>query len=235
MSKRTIVIAGGAHGIGLAVARAAAAQGDEAIIVDRVPPSGTVDARFVRVDLSSARQADEALGSLVKSEDRIDALVVAAGRAANGALGDRPAHEWSEHLSNDVLSVVVPARVLLPALIQTGRDYGVADIVVVGSIAGDTAFKNAVVYGAGSAARNSFGEQLRVELRHENVRVRSIHLGYVRTRAIEAIKPTVLESPFADTPLTPEDVSVVIMHELDQPAHVSTHDIVLVPTRQGWA
>ena len=29
-----------------------------------------------------------------------------------------------------------------------------ADIVVVGSIAGDTAFKNAVVYGAGSAARN---------------------------------------------------------------------------------
>ena len=51
----------------------------------------------------------------------------------------------------------------------------------------------------------------------------------------EAIKPTVLESPFADTPLTPEDVSVVIMHELDQPAHVSTHDIVLVPTRQGWA
>ncbi|RRR25928.1 SDR family NAD(P)-dependent oxidoreductase, partial [Streptococcus anginosus] len=170
-----------------------------------------------------------------KSEDRIDALVVAAGRAANGALGDRPAHEWSEHLSNDVLSVVVPTRVMLPALIQTRRDYGVADIVVIGSIAGDTAFKSAVVYGAGSAARNSFGEQLRVELRHENVRVRSIHLGYVRTRAIEAIKPTVLESPFADTPLTPEDVSAVIMHELDQPAHVSTHDIVLVPTLQGWA
>ena len=86
MTTRTIVVAGGSSGIGLAVAQKAVADGWRTIIVDRQEPIELVDATFFHCDLLDNDSAHQVLDGIVRDQERIDALVISAGGAMNGRL-----------------------------------------------------------------------------------------------------------------------------------------------------
>lgn len=122
-------------------------------------------------------------------------------------------------------------RTLLPALREAARTRGVADIIVIGSVASDVAFEHAAVYVATAAARNALGEQLRVD----RVRSRTMAIGFVETSATEGREIPAVTEGIAASPLHPEDVAEIVHHELNLPAGVTVRDIEVVPTSQGWA
>ena len=79
MTTRTIVVAGGSSGIGLAVAQKAVADGWRTIIVDRQEPIEPVDATFFHCDLLDNDSAHQVLDGIVRDQERIDALVISGG------------------------------------------------------------------------------------------------------------------------------------------------------------
>lgn len=235
MNPRTIVVTGGASGIGLAIAHRAVADGWNTIIVDRQAPLTEIDARAVRCDLKDADATHEALERIVRQEGAVDALVTSAGGMLGGPFDSRQAEEWVADMNTDVATVLRAARLLLPALRQAAEVRGAADIIVIGSIASDVAFEHAAVYGATAAARNALGEQLRVELRGDRVRSRTIAIGYVETVATKGRYIPAVTERIASAPLYPEDIATIVHHQLNLDHNVIVRDIEVVPTAQGWA
>ena len=235
MTTRTIVVAGGSSGIGLAVAQKAVADGWRTIIVDSQEPIELVDATFFHCDLLDNDSAHQVLDGIVRDQERIDALVISAGGAMNGRLESKTMEEWDNYYSNDALLVLRTTRILLPRLRETAERYGIADIVVMGSIAGTTAFENAAVYGSISAARNALGEQLRLELRGERIRARTIATGYVETPLTKRMSMNAVTEQMGQDPLRPRDIAEIVHHGINLPPEVTVHNIVVVPTKQGWA
>lgn len=235
MTTRTIVVAGGSSGIGLAVAQKAVADGWRTIIVDRQEPIEPVDATFFHCDLLDNDSAHQVLDGIVRDQERIDALVISAGGAMNGRLESKTMEEWDNYYSNDTLLVLRATRILLPRLRETAERYGIADIVVMGSIAGTTAFEDAAVYGSIAAARNALGEQLRLELRGERIRARTIATGYVETPLTKRMSMNAVTEQMGQDPLRPRDIAEIVHHGINLPPEVTVHNIVVVPTKQGWA
>lgn len=235
MTTRTIVVAGGSSGIGLAVAQKAVADGWRTIIVDRQEPIELVDATFFHCDLLDNDSAHQVLDGIVRDQERIDALVISAGGAMNGRLESKTMEEWDNYYSNDTLLVLRTIRMLLPRLRETAEHHGIADIVVMGSIAGTTAFEDAAVYGSISAARNALGEQLRLELRGERIRARTIATGYVETPLTKRMSMNAVTEQMGQDPLRPRDIAEIVHHGINLPPEVTVHNIVVVPTKQGWA
>ena len=235
MTTRTIVVAGGSSGIGLAVAQKAVADGWRTIIVDRQEPIEPVDATCFHCDLLDNDSAHQVLDGIVRDQERIDALVISAGGAMNGRLESKTMEKWDNYYSNDTLLVLRTTRILLPRLRETAERYGIADIVVMGSIAGTTAFEDAAVYGSISAARNALGEQLRLELRGERIRARTIATGYVETPLTKRMSMNAVTEQMGQDPLRPRDIAEIVHHGINLPPEVTVHNIVVVPTKQGWA
>lgn len=235
MTTRTIVVAGGSSGIGLAVAQKAVADGWRTIIVDRQEPIELVDATFFHCDLLDNDSAHQVLDGIVRDQERIDALVISAGGAMNGRLESKTMEEWDNYYSNDTLLVLRTTRMLLPRLREAAEHHGIADIVVMGSIAGTTAFEDAAVYGSISAARNALGEQLRLELRGERIRARTIATGYVETPLTKRMSMNAVTEQMGQDPLRPRDIAEIVHHGINLPPEVTVHNIVVVLTKQGWA
>ena len=235
MTTRTIVVAGGSSGIGLAVAQKAVADGWRTIIVDSQEPIELVDATFFHCDLLDNDSAHQVLDGIVRDQERIDALVISAGGAMNGRLESKTMEEWDNYYSNDTLLVLRTTHMLLPRLREAAEHHGIADIVVMGSIAGTTAFEDAAVYGSISAARNALGEQLRLELRGERIRARTIATGYVETPLTKRMSMNAVTEQMGQDPLRPRDIAEIVHHGINLPPEVTVHNIVVVPTKQGWA
>ena len=235
MTTRTIVVAGGSSGIGLAVAQKAVADGWRTIIVDRQEPIELVDATFFHCDLLDNDSAHQVLDGIVRDQERIDALVISAGGVMNGRLESKTMEEWDNYYSNDTLLVLRTTHMLLPLLRESAEHHGIADIVVMGSIAGTTAFEDAAVYGSISAARNALGEQLRLELRGERIRARTIATGYVETPLTKRMSMNAVTEQVGQDPLRPRDIAEIVHHGINLSPEVTVHNIVVVPTKQGWA
>src|SRR3954471_16060910 len=87
----TVLVTGGASGLGLAVADAVATEGGTPIILDRTEsPSEHAN---LRVDLTNTRAAHDAITTLIAREP-IDGVVTAAGVDSPGALLDVELDDW---------------------------------------------------------------------------------------------------------------------------------------------
>ena len=88
----TVLVTGGASGLGVAVVQAVQEAGGRAVVLDRVEPSSGAPHRVV--DLADARAAEEAVRAVAEEEGGIDAVVTCAGTDACGQLADVPAETW---------------------------------------------------------------------------------------------------------------------------------------------
>src|SRR3954462_4075037 len=94
----TVLVTGGASGLGAAVARAVAQEGGRPLVLDRqAPEPGSVDVAdgdLGIVDLVDARAAEEAVRDLVGRAGSLDAVVTCAGTDACGRFDEVDAARW---------------------------------------------------------------------------------------------------------------------------------------------
>lgn len=235
---RTLVVTGGASGIGRAVTEQAVKDGWRVVVIDRSEcPADWTDAegtlRFFQCDLIDDAAALELLRRIVDEVGVIDALVVSTGSFERAPYGNLSIQEWDTLFKNNSLVAMHTVHTLLPGLTEAVSRRKVADIVVLSAIAGQTAFRNAVIYGSAAAATAAFANQLRIELRDQHIRVRSISPGVVRTQFFTGQVPP--DDPYYSQPLLPEDVAEVVMFTINMPEDTNIHDMVMVSTVQGWA
>jgi gluconate 5-dehydrogenase len=208
LDDRTIIVTGASRGIGAAVARTAARQGANLVLVARSKPAleSVADElpttiRIVDGDVSDTETAERALDAAEEIGSRVWGLVNNAGiNPYYRPLIETPLHEWDDVLRINLLGAAVFARAAGRVMIEQGGGR----IVNLGSIAGLTGLPNIGPYNASKAAIDALTRTLAVELGPSGVLVNSIAPGTIRSEMVDGLltaNPALAERLVAKAPI----------------------------------
>ena len=189
MTGRSALVTGATSGIGAACARALAGAGAEVFLVARRRDllsriAGEIGGHAVPVDLADARQV-EAMSSDVSARlgDAPDVIVHAAGVFSLARLHETDTDDLDRNWSVNLRSGFLLARSFLPGMLRRNRGH----IVLVGSVAGRTAFPDNAAYSASKFGLRGMHEVLREEIRGTGVRTSLVESGACDTPLWESI------------------------------------------------
>ncbi|MEU5778143.1 SDR family NAD(P)-dependent oxidoreductase [Streptomyces venezuelae] len=222
---RVALVTGGGGGIGSAVARRLADEGAAVAVVDRDDAAETV-ARGIRADGGRAEaflcdvSDEEAVPALVKDVvgrlgDITDACCV-AGSIRRGTVRDLSLEDWHGSFADNVDSVFLVCRAVLPLMERAGR----GSIVTVASGWGLRAGEKAAAYCTAKAGVVMLTQAMALDHSPAGVRVNCVAPGDTRTPMLarEARQLGQSDADFlaeaADRPLgrigTPEDIAAAV-------------------------
>ncbi|WP_051274364.1 SDR family oxidoreductase [Cellulomonas sp. URHD0024] len=153
----TVIVTGGASGLGAAVVDAVAAAGGTPAVLDRVTPRDGV--AHALVDLSDSVATARAVEELVDQVGAPSGLVTAAGIDACGPLDQIDTETWEHVVRVNLFGTVAVVRACLPYLEQT---HGT--VVTVASTLALRGVSDATAYCASKFAVRGFTQALAAEL-----------------------------------------------------------------------
>jgi len=195
-AQRVALVTGATSGIGLAVARALAAQGHKVFICARSAENVAVTVKELRAQhlevdgaACDVRSIDDIRAFVRAAVDRfgpIDVLVNNAGRAGGGVTADIDDDLWFDVVNTNLNSVFRLTREVLNA--GGMRDRGRGRIINIASTAG----KQGVVLGAPYSATKhgvvGFTKALGNELAPTGITVNAVCPGYVETPMAQRVR-----------------------------------------------
>jgi NAD(P)-dependent dehydrogenase (short-subunit alcohol dehydrogenase family) len=198
LTGQTAVVAGGARGIGRAIARAFAAEGCNVAILDRDPEFQAtvreltnefeVNAAGIPTDVTDYRAVQKAAEVIqaLPLQGRIDHVVftVAVGSGKFGfPFWNVDPGDWERVLRVNVVGAVNVAHAFAPALVQARR----GTLLFLASVAGQIGSQTDPPYSASKAALINFAQCAARDLAEYNVRVNTLCPGMVQTALNRAV------------------------------------------------
>jgi NAD(P)-dependent dehydrogenase (short-subunit alcohol dehydrogenase family) len=222
----TVIVTGGASGLGAAIAAAVAQEGGTPVVLDRQPPADGL--AFEQVDLAQTRATEEAVRRVAETHGGLEAVVTAAGTDACGDLGDVDGEAWDRVVAVNLLGTAAVVRAALPYLERArGR------VVTVASTLGLRALPAATAYCASKFGVVGFTRALAAESGNK-VGVTMLVPGGMKTHFFDD-RPEEFK-PAPDQQLNdPEDVARSVVFALRQPVGCELRELVVVPaTEPSW-
>jgi NAD(P)-dependent dehydrogenase (short-subunit alcohol dehydrogenase family) len=220
----TVIVTGGARGMGAAVADAVAGVGARPFVLDRETPQAGHDHHVV--DLADSVAAAQAVEVAAK-DGPLSAVVTCAGTDACGPLETVDPQDWERVIRVNLLGTAAVVRACLPHLEPGGS------IVTVASTLGLRALSDATAYCASKFGVVGFTRSLGVELA-DRFRVTCLVPGGMRTTFFDARDPQYKPGPDASL-MDPADVAQVVLSVLTAPAGLVVRELVLtVPDEPSW-
>lgn len=221
---RTVLVTGGASGLGAAVSQAVADAGGTPVVLDRAVPD--FDVEHEPVDLADTAAAHAAVERVAERHGGLTAVVTAAGTDACGALADVPRDTWERVITVNLLGTVAVVRAALPHL-QDVR----GSVVTIGSTLGLRAMPDATAYCASKFGIVGFTRALAAELAGQ-VNVTMLVPGGMHTAFFDD-RPEQYRPP-ADAKLNrPEDVAQTALFALCQPQGCEVRELVVTPSTES--
>lgn len=226
-SPGTVLITGGASGLGAAVVDAVRARGGTPLVIDRAEPSPGVT--HVRADLADTDAVDAAVASLAeRAGGRIDGVFTAAGIDSCGTLRDVPAKEWERVVMVNLLGTAAVVRSALPFL-----NSGTSRIVTCASTLGIKAVSDATAYCASKFGVVGFTRALAAELAGD-IGVTLLIPGGMHT-SFFADRPEQYKPPEDAKLNQPSDVAAMVLFALSQPPGCEIRELVACSsTESSW-
>ncbi|KAJ5685523.1 hypothetical protein N7536_008142 [Penicillium majusculum] len=233
LSGRVTVITGGSRGIGLTLAKTAAALGSHVAILDVHEPETShaqlerdYGSRFIfhRMDVTSKDGMELAFDKVIEDLGKVDNCITCAGIAL-----DKPflEHTWEESrriLDINVLGSFFSAQLAAKQMVKQGNG---GSIVMIASIAAHCAIpaQRVSIYGASKGAIKLLGKTLAVEMAPFNIRVNTISPGFIATKM--SAQFTDLQEVFRTAPPMgrigqPEDLAFAVGYLLGDGASYTT-------------
>jgi 3-oxoacyl-[acyl-carrier protein] reductase len=181
------IVTGSSRGIGLACAKALAAEGCLITLCGRT--RSTLDAarnevaaaagaadrvRAVRADVSEVAGVQAVVDETVKGFGGVDVLVNNVGLARGGDLLTTSDEDWQEAIDQTLMPAIRASRLVAPHMQRRGGGA----IVIIASIFGREA-GGRMTYNAVKAAEISLGKSLAQQLAATNIRVNSVSPGSI--------------------------------------------------------
>jgi NAD(P)-dependent dehydrogenase (short-subunit alcohol dehydrogenase family) len=222
----TVIVTGGASGLGAAVAGAVEAAGGTPVVLDvNPPPNGFA---LERVDLSDTRAAEVTVQRVAEAHGGLRGVVTAAGTDACGRLDDVPGDTWERVVAVNLLGTAAVVRAALPHLERTG-----GRVVTVASTLGLKAVGDATAYCASKFGVVGFTRALAAETAGR-VGVTLLIPGGMQTAFFDG--RTEQYKPPPDAKLAPpSEIAAGVVFALSRPTEVELRELVMaVPTEPSW-
>ena len=215
------LVTGGTAGIGLASARALAAEGAHVFLTGR--NQSTIDAAVasigssatgIRSDVSDPTQLDAIVDAVTAHGGGLDAVFTNAGGGEFATLADVTVEHYLDTFNRNVAGTVFTVQKVLP-LLNPG-----ASVILSGSTSASKGIPSFGVYAASKAAVRSFGRTWAAELADRGIRVNTLVPGPVETPGLVGLAPAggekqLLESLTADVTLgrigQPEEIAAAVV------------------------
>jgi len=224
MTLGTVLVTGGASGLGAATVEAVTIARGRAVVLDRVQPPDGIE--FEIADLADREATETAVREVSRRTGGIDAVVTCAGIDSCGRLEDVPADQWDRVVLVNLVGTAAVIRAAMPDLTSRhGR------VVTIASTLGLRAVSDATAYCASKFGVVGFTRALAAETAGR-VGVTMLVPGGMHTPFFddrdEKYKPP------ADAKLNrPQDVAATIVFALQQPDGCEVRELVVAPSMEG--
>jgi len=185
VSGKTVLITGGARGIGAESARQLAARGARLSLVGLEPElleqvAGECgDAAWFEADVTDRDALQGAVDATVERFGGIDVVMANAGIGAGGTVRTMDSDAWERVIEVNLLGVYRTLHTCLPHVIER-RGY----VLPVASIAAAVHTPGMSAYAASKAAVEAMGNSLRAEVAHMGVRVGVAYFSWIDTEMV---------------------------------------------------
>ncbi|MBA3619220.1 MAG: 3-oxoacyl-ACP reductase FabG [Acidothermales bacterium] len=206
---RSVLITGGNRGIGLAIARAFAADGEQVTITYRSgePPAGL---RGVRCDVTDADQVDRAFGEVEEAQGPVEVLVANAGITRDQLLLRMAEEDFTAVLDTNLTGAYRVARRAARGMLRarSGR------LIFISSVVGLLGSAGQANYAAAKAGLVGLARSLARELGSRNITANVVAPGFVDTDMTAALPADRREQILGQVPLgrlaTADEVAGVV-------------------------
>jgi NAD(P)-dependent dehydrogenase (short-subunit alcohol dehydrogenase family) len=211
VADRVVVVTGGAHGIGRALARRFASAGAEIVIVADVDADGAwtvareIGGMAIRCDVSRETEVAQLVDKVHIAKGRIDIFCSNAGIGIGGGPEAENA-DWQRIWDVNVMAHVYVARHVLPSMLARKEGYLLGTV----SAAGLLNHMFAAPYGVTKAAALSFFEWVSIAHGDEGIRVSCLCPQGVKTDMLAAERRKGLDFLTA-TALEPDQVAEIVL------------------------
>jgi 3-oxoacyl-[acyl-carrier protein] reductase len=190
---KVAIVTGSSRGLGLASARALAAEGCRVVICARgrealhaaaasiaasvgaPAPEGAAERVLpIVADVATQAGADQVIGSAVERFGRIDILVNNVGKAGGAGIDATSDAEWQSAIDQTLFPAVRLSRLAVPEM----RKVGGGVILMIASIWGRES-GGRMTYNAVKAAEISLGKAMALQLAKDGIRVNSVAPGSI--------------------------------------------------------
>jgi len=230
---KVAMVTGGSRGIGLAIARALAADGVQVAVTGRsaahlsaarpkIEAAGPGGVETLQADVRRYDEVKKAVDATVARFGGLDFLVNNAGIGLFVEVAAMTPAQWAELIETNLTGVFNACHAALPHLKARGGGF----IVNISSLAGKSAFATAAAYCATKSGLNAFSEALMQEVRYDNIRVSYVMPGSVATEFMGGD-----ESKGADWKVSADEVAEVVLNLLHHPARSLPSRVELRPTK----
>ncbi|MDH6225238.1 MULTISPECIES: 3-oxoacyl-ACP reductase FabG [Streptomyces] len=206
---RSVLVTGGNRGIGLATARALAAEGNKVAITYRngEPPPGFF---AVRCDVTDPAQVKAAVEEVAIQQGPVEILVSNAGITRDQVLIGMPEEDFRDVMETNFQAAVTVTREVVPAMIKArwGRLIYMSSINSMSGAPGQTNYASA------KAAMIGFARSLAIEVGRRNITVNVVAPGMIETDMVQNVTDARRQAALARTALartgTPEEVAAAV-------------------------
>ncbi|MGY0459237.1 glucose 1-dehydrogenase [Kitasatospora sp. cg17-2] len=239
LTGKTVVITGGARGLGAEAARLAVAAGANVVITDLLEEDGLATAaelgeraRFVRHDVTSEEDWQRVVDHAVAEFGAVHGLVNNAGISTGTLLADESVAYFRKVLDVNLTGVFIGMKTVVPAM----RAAGGGSIVNISSAAGLMGLALTAGYGASKWGVRGLSKIGAVELGTERIRVNSVHPGMTYTPMTAAVGIRQGEGNYPNTPMArvgeaPEIATAVVYLLSDDASYVTGAELAV---DGGW-
>ena len=204
---KTVLITGGARGIGAETARRAAARGAKVAVVglepaelDRVASACGANGAAFECDVTDREQVDAAVAGTVDRFGGIDAVVVNAGIGNGGLIRYMDPDAFEAVLRVNLIGSYRTIQAALPHIVDR-RGY----VLQIASVAAVVHSPGMAAYSASKAGVEAMADSLRGEVKHLGVDVGQAYFSWIATEMVRGTEDTVvgrrmwqeLRGPFA--------------------------------------
>lgn len=221
---KVVLISGGAQGMGAAHAKMLVDEGAKVVIGDILDEKGQALAaelgdavRYMHLDVTEAQQWDAAVQTAVDTYGSLTALVNNAGIVALGKIGKFDMAKWQK-----VIDVNLTGTFLgMQAVVEQLKAAGGGSIINVSSIEGLRGAPMVHPYVASKWAVRGLAKSAALELGPFNIRVNSVHPGFIRTPMTKHFPDDMVTAPLG-RPGKSEEVSTFIVFLVSDESSFST-------------
>jgi 3alpha(or 20beta)-hydroxysteroid dehydrogenase len=227
---KVVLISGGAQGMGASHAQMLVAEGAKVVIGDILDDKGQAladelgeSARYVHLDVTQADQWDAAVAVANSEFGSLTGLVNNAGIVALGKIGKFDMVKWQ-----NVIDVNLTGTFLgMQASVDSMKAAGSGSIINVSSIEGLRGAPMVHPYVASKWAVRGLSKSAAIELGKFNIRVNSIHPGFIRTPMTKHFPEDMVTTPLGRPGQSPEVSTFVIFLISDESSYATGSEFVM--------